>query len=174
MSDVSSPGQWGQPTQPPLQSMVLRHFAEVRSLGADEFCHNQDLDTQSRRTLGCHELAAQHSRLWRRTTAQCPACCNSIYGKAENLEHVHGLSTSSDSKATGEGKERRQTCCDTELCLPYTFCFSWCFLDKIPSLATSRTLQTQVAKPWRNKLCWDELSRRSTFMANSTTVTTVT
>ena len=63
MSDVSSPGQWGQPTQPPLQSMVLRHFAEVRSLGADEFCHNQDLDTQSRRTLGCHELAAQHSRL---------------------------------------------------------------------------------------------------------------
>ena len=62
-SDVSSPGQWGQPTQPPLQSMVFRHFAEVRSLGADEFCHNQDLDTQSRRTLGCHELAAQHSRL---------------------------------------------------------------------------------------------------------------
>ena len=27
----------------------------------------------------------------------------------KNLEHVHGLSTSSDSKATGEGKERRQT-----------------------------------------------------------------
>ena len=36
---------------------------------------------------------------------------------------------------------------------PYTFCSSWCFLDKIQSLATSRTPQTQVAKPWRNKLC---------------------
>ena len=48
----------------------------------------------------------------------------------KNLEHVHGLSTSSDSKATGEGKERRQTCCDTELCLPYTFCSSRCFLTK--------------------------------------------
>ena len=39
-------------------------------------------------------------------------------------EHVHGLSTSSDSKAPGEGKESRETCCDTELCLPYTFCSS--------------------------------------------------
>ena len=27
----------------------------------------------------------------------------------KNLEHVHGLSASSDSKAPGEGKERRQT-----------------------------------------------------------------
>ena len=32
-----------------------------------------------------------------------------VWKWAENLEHVHGLSTSSDSKATGEGKERRQT-----------------------------------------------------------------
>ena len=120
-----------------------------------------DLDTQSRRTLGCHELAAQHSRLWRRTTAQCPACFNSIYGKVwKNLEHVHGLSTSSDSKATGEGKERRQTCCDTELCLPYTFCSSWCFLDKIPSLAIMRFCTPRLlcqGPSWIIKCVWSAL-----------------
>jgi hypothetical protein len=52
------------------------------------------------------------------------AAIQSMEKRKINLEHVHGLSTSSDSKATGEGKERRQTCCDTELCLPYTFCSS--------------------------------------------------
>ena len=49
---------------------------------------------------------------------------NALLASIQCMEKRKGLATSSDSKATGESKECRQMCCDTDLCLPYIFCSS--------------------------------------------------
>ena len=48
----------------------------------------------------------------------------------KNVEHVHGLSTCSDSKATGKGKERRHMCFETDLFLPESSVRTHAFLTK--------------------------------------------
>ena len=44
---------------------------------------------------------------------------------AKTLKHVHNVSTCSENKATGEGKESRHMCFETDLFLPHIFCLNY-------------------------------------------------
>ena len=154
------------------------HFPEPHTLGADEFTVYISIYIPGfwraiQANLGLSwacgltfKTSQQKYNLMPCLQLQCIEKCKKIWN---NMRMVcqHVLTAKRLQRAKNAG-----ICVLIPTCI---FCSNWCFPDEIQSLATSRTLQTQFVKPWRNKLCWDELSiRRSTSVANSTTVTTVT